>query len=730
MFNGRVTPFSLFRRAVAAAAAGALVIGATLLSAASAGVNTPHSGWYSGNPLLGPNTISDLACAGTTCYGSGTFGTLLKSTDGGATWRGIVTGITADLTRVRLIGGSAERIVTGGGCSVRRSDDGGESFSRLPFTASDRSCPAGVAALAFPSASVGYLVLSNASVLSTADGGGTFSRKTAVPGGQVTDILCTSDTTCFATAGGSIQRTTDGAGSWTQLASGSPPLNGLELADPTTLYAVGNALTVLKSADGGVTWAKKDVAGTPAGDLTSIRCASAAACAISTRRGNQILRTTDGGDTFASVVPSSDATFAVEFVPPTRAIAAGALGSAEISTDAGATWRAVGRRVAGTFSVLHAVSQSVAYAGGEDGVLARTIDGGQSWTNVSAPTAANVVQIAAASAQRVFVLARGGTLQRSDNGGVSYKLLNTGTTTAPRAIVSLRDNLVLLVGPRGIRRSTDGGERFSPVQDRIARRASLTAVDRAGTAVFAYGPHRLIVSTNGGASWRRVPLPKKRAVDEVAFVSSSVGYLLDTGSRVWRTTNRGRKWTEIDSLGSNGPYALDFSDARHGYVAVAGFGSVSRERGVVLRTSDGGRSWHPQLVSPGGIQQLSTTSSTDYVLAGESSLYATTTGGDVGSPQRLALSTKSRTLKKPTRIILNGRLSPADGGEEVVVAMRSGVTWSVQIATVASNGTFVTRWRVAGTARFVAQILGDADHAGAGTRPLTVKVRKRVTKRR
>jgi photosystem II stability/assembly factor-like uncharacterized protein len=722
--------FRQARRSVAAAAAGGLLIGVTLLSVASAGVNTPQSGWYSGNPLLGPNTLSDLACAGATCYGSGAFGTLLKSTDGGATWRGIVTGITPDLPRVRLIGGSSDLVVTGGGCAVRRSDDGGESFSRLPFTPSDRSCPAGVAALAFPSASVGYLVLSNASVLSTADGGRTFSRKTAVPGGPVTDILCTSDTSCFATAGGSIQRSTDSAGSWTQVSSGSPPLNGLELADPTTLYAVGNALTVLKSTDGGAMWTKKNVAGAPAGDLVSIRCAGAAACLIATRRGNQILRTTDGGATFSSVVPSTDATSAVEFASATRAIAAGALGSAEISNDSGATWIAVGSRVAGTFSVLDAVSPSVAYAGGRDGVLARTIDGGQSWKNVSAPTAANVVGIAAATAERVFVLASDGTLQRSDNGGVSYKLLNTGTTAIPRAIVALDNNRVLLMGPRGVRRSTNGGATFSAVQDRVARRAPLTAADVAGTAVFAFSARRLIVSTNGGASWQRVPLPKKRGIFKAAFVSSRVGYLLDTGDMIWRTTNRGRKWTEIDSLGSSNGYALDFSDALHGYVAVAGFGSLPRDRGVVLRTSDGAKSWHPQLVSPQRIQQVGTTRATAYVLAGESSLYATTTGGDLGAPQRLALSTKSRTLKKPARIILNGRLSPADGGEEVVVATRSGGGWSIQTATVASNGTFVMRWRVAGTVMFVAQILGDADHAGAGTRPLTVKVSKRVPKRR
>ena len=60
-----------------------LLLAGALLSGASAGVNTPHSGWYSGNPLLGPNQLNDVACSGQTCYAAGSFGTLLKSTDAG-----------------------------------------------------------------------------------------------------------------------------------------------------------------------------------------------------------------------------------------------------------------------------------------------------------------------------------------------------------------------------------------------------------------------------------------------------------------------------------------------------------------------------------------------------------------------------------------------------------------------------------------------------------------------
>jgi hypothetical protein len=57
--------------------------------------------------------------------------------------------------------------------------------------------------------------------------------------------------------------------------------------------------------------------------------------------------------------------------------------------------------------------------------------------------------------------------------------------------------------------------------------------------------------------------------------------------------------------------------------------------------------------------------------------------------------------------------------------MRANGRWRSQVATVASNGTFVTQWRVTGKSVFVAQALGNADYAGAGTKPLLVEIRPR-----
>ena len=246
-----------------------------------------------------------------------------------------------------------------------------------------------------------------------------------------------------------------------------------------------------------------------------------------------------------------------------------------------------------------------------------------------------MIGIAAPNAERVFVLASDGSLQRSDNGGTSYKLLNAGRL--PRAIVALDGERVLLIGPTRNRRSTDAGERFSSIAAKPVRSAVLHGAARAGSAVVAYGASRLLVSTNGGASWRVLKRPRKRTIRDASFVSAAVGYVLDARGSVWRTRNGGRNWVELESLGASRAYRLAFTDARNGYVAVASF--ARQGGGFVLRTGDGGERWRPQLVSFEPLAAVETAGGTAYALAGSSSLYATTSGGDVGAARTLSLST-------------------------------------------------------------------------------------------
>src|ERR687890_2532560 len=144
------------RLAFLIASVAALVLVTLGVSAQAADVTVGQSGWNWGNPQPQGNTLHTVEFAGGRGYAAGQFGTLLRTDDGGRNWIGIPTGITSDLARIRAI--DQNTVVIGSGCVLRRSDDGGTTFKRLPFT-TETDCPATVASLSFPSPQVGYLLL-------------------------------------------------------------------------------------------------------------------------------------------------------------------------------------------------------------------------------------------------------------------------------------------------------------------------------------------------------------------------------------------------------------------------------------------------------------------------------------------------------------------------------------------------------------------------------------------
>src|SRR4051812_36561981 len=110
----------------------AAVVAVLVALPAQASVTTPKSGWNWGDPLPQGSAIRVLTFTSSRGYAVGDFGAVLRTDDGGATWAGLRTGVTADLTDLALI--SPDSLVVGGGCVLRRSDDGGRTFPRRAFT--------------------------------------------------------------------------------------------------------------------------------------------------------------------------------------------------------------------------------------------------------------------------------------------------------------------------------------------------------------------------------------------------------------------------------------------------------------------------------------------------------------------------------------------------------------------------------------------------------------------
>jgi photosystem II stability/assembly factor-like uncharacterized protein len=737
----------LLRSGGAAALAACAV--AVMSAGASANVQVGSSGWSWGNPLPQGNTLRAMAFSGTTGYAVGEFGTLLKTTDGGATWQGLPAGTFSNLTELQVL--DANTLVAGGGCVARRSTDGGQTFTRIGFTNVESDCPAdsNLAALSFLDPNLGYIFESAGQVFQTRDGGTRFAAKIAVPGTRTvgagaipTDAQFLSESTGFvSTSDGHIFQTTDSANSWKPVNDTGRAVRAMTFVSATVGYAVGDSNLFLKTSDGGATWVAKDI-GAPGGqNLTAIRCADDKVCVVTTQGGAVIGVTTDGGTTWSWPTPSTDPLFAASFASATRLVAAGQQGSTAYSDDAGKNFTPVGGRLVGAFTRVRAgqVAGS-AFAPGPDGTLGRTVDGGLTWARGNVATSQDVLDVSFPTVNDGYALDVAGGVFNTNDGGQTWATLNTGSTARARAVYAPSASVVMVIGPTGVRRSTDSGGSFAAVKGDAVSRTVLEGVDRAGSAIVAWGPQNVIKSTDKGKTWSTVLKPGKYVkkgkrkvntlgVRNVDFTDAKNGFLLDGSGRLWRTANGGKSWTELPGVGTSTARGMSFSSSKKGYLVISTFGDVRTPTGFLLRTEDGGATWHPQFVVSNPIADFGVAAggATDYLLGGQQSLLYSTTGGDRGSSSDLSIKAPKTKYSKPVHITVTGTLKPASGNERITVSYRrpGSTRWVSQTVSAAKNGSYTSSWNLSkGDNVFVAQWQGNFRSHGDGSKVLTVKVGK------
>ncbi len=759
-----------------AVAGGLLVVLLALWSAALAGavpVTVGRSGWFWGDPFPQGETLNQVAFAGARGYAAGANGTVLRSDDGGESWRGLISGTGANLTLLQEV--DPETVLVGGGCTLRESTDGGAEFHRLAVDPSEQSCASQVAGISFLSPRSGYVELADGTVLETSDGGQTVQQRTAVPlaGATAEQIYFRSASVGFAlvsgASGGRIYRTTDGAGSWTQVgaSTNNEPLYDIYFQGPTNAYAVGggdpftvdpvsNGTVLLTSEDEGEKWEERKSGeyppqeihlpeGTGVLALHQIACSEPLQCLITTGT-KTLVRTADGGETGAPVTPSEAPLSSIAFTTGLNLIGVGEAGTTVLSPDGGATFPAqISHRLGVELDPairLGSTPQS-AYVAGDAGVIAETSDGGAEWGLIHAPTTADLIDVAFPSPQVGYAVDSSGTLYRTANGGQSWAIESGGE--APSRLIAPNASTVIRVGPTGLTRSTDSGATFAAVPGTVVlgrrhgrvlrRRLSafplFAGAQIAGSAVIAWGDEA-IESLDGGASWKLIPKPLASGeVEAISFVTPTNGYEVSR-QRLFFTRNAGRSWSEISALGTGalgGEGMLSFSSVDDGY-ALSAF--AGREN-VLLRTTDGGRSWTPEVL-PRHLVSVLAGGASDYA-AGIGSLFATADGGL--SPEG---STLTLRLAGPTRVSrallhrshdvvkVSGTLSPAAGGETVRIAWRAvgGSVWHSFTTVASSGGSFSMRLgNISSSTDFVAQWTGEGALAGAGSRAVRLTVTRR-----
>jgi len=334
------------------------------------------------------NLLRAVSCpSASTCVAVGMRGSILRTTDGGAGWSSRSAGTDGDLSRIVCTQGFQHECLKEGINAVR--------------------------GVSFPDANSGFAVGSYRTVMATGDGGAHWTTQTsgtpqyssggAVPPPGLNSIACASASTCVAVGdSGSVITTADGGASWSDQPSGTQSdLLGVNCPTGSTCLAVGSGGAILRTTDSGASWTEQS-SGT-AGLLSAVNCASAADC-VAVGNFGTVLTTSDGGDTWSPGASGTTAYLdAVDCPSTSECLAVGEGGTVLRSTDGGQSWSAQDSGIGDDLMSVSCFSADRCMASGSAGTAITTADGGLTWTVHGTGTARALRAAAMPTAKRGFV---------------------------------------------------------------------------------------------------------------------------------------------------------------------------------------------------------------------------------------------------------------------------------------------------------------------------------------
>jgi photosystem II stability/assembly factor-like uncharacterized protein len=557
--------------------------------------------------------------------------TLFKTTDSGASWRAIDTGLAGNAYVTVL--------------AISRSNPPAVYiFAPTPFVPPGNPQPSG-------------------GLLRSVDGGETWKTlNLASPNASFLFVNSLAigpgkPSTLYATTNSGLLKSSDGGDSWAPLRSDMP--QGVSIAsitidsaDPTAVYASANIFSqtgprgaLFRSRDEGEHWTELDT-GSPqfafinalAVDPTSpdrIYIGSSGFLNAGPAPGG-ILKTADGGLTWDSanngLLNYDVRTVAV--APDTGTMFAGGYGGTFQSTDQGDTWNATGATAytgslaIGPGGVIYAITGRSNGCNSSESLLLKSSDGGANWTTSASPL---------------------------NTGCILNPLFNSGYR--PPLLIDPSDPNRLYLGESdsqdgysALLATTDGGANWRAPWDWFnGLRGAVLAVALApavpatlyagiddgitvfGSAFPAPDSSGLFKSTDGGNTWSRTALTqiavKFIAVDRsnprTLYAAVERHYSQPNGFQgVVKSIDAGATWTAINNglerligtrLISATALVTDRSNPQVLYLGASGAG--------VFQSSDGGATWHS--LNDG----LTSLQIRDLAVGNSGSLYAVTAGG-------------------------------------------------------------------------------------------------------
>ncbi len=512
-------------------------------------------------------------------------GEIFTTTDNGATWTVQQSPTQRDLYQVQFVNATTGWAV--GDDGVFGTTDGGRTWTQ-------QTADINALALFFLNAERGWAVGSSGRIVATTNGGRTWTRQMSGLVNSIRAVQFVDERTGFAlsTFDGLIG-TTDGGTTWRQiLGRESPELRssrgvGFTFVSPAAGFVACDDGSLLSTQDGGRTWSRQRLRpeNVSINDLRSVVFVNATTGWV-LAENNSVFGTTDGGRTWTllSTIPVNAFVNDITFTTATTGWAVGGNSTPNQgiyqsvlwrTQDGGRTWEQVRTTRINDFFSLAAPNAQTAYAVGQLAIAA-TSNGGELWTaqTIERDTTSNLFQ----SYRTVHFL-------NATTGWIAGQVGRTATTT-------------------------DGGRTWRPLpisfsDDSLlgvhfvsASQGCVVGCLHGYTRAVPQNGGRISITSDGGRTWRRAVIPAGTDIlNDVHFVSATLGWAAGRGGTVLVTSDGGQSWTRQRTNTTAELRGVFFVNDNLGW-AVGG----SAESAIVIATQDGGETWTRQ--SPPADAQL------------------------------------------------------------------------------------------------------------------------------
>lgn len=410
-------------------------------------------------------------------------------------------------------------------------------------------------------------------------------------------------------------------------------LNAVFFVDNSTGYAVGSFNTIMKTTDGGISWATQTSNNTSPG-LYDIQCPVDSLTCYATGSNGKIVKTTDGGS----------------------------------------NWILLSTGTANTLNAIDCpVDVNTCYAVGDSGKIIVTNNGGGSWVAQTSGITSTLRDITCpVDATTCFAVGDSGQILKTTNSGSSWTIVGTGGINL-KTISCPVDNMTCIISASSSQslKTIDGGVTWNNVG--TSSRWSILCPHDTNTCYSGGYGNTVEKTVDGGTTWNVVYMKGGYTINSISCpIDNSTCFIGGTYGLMAKTANGGTNWTDFTTgvTNFNVNYSIDCPlDTKTCYAA--GSSGTANE---VYKTTDGGTNWSAQSIGSSmslRVIQCPVDETTCYAVAYQK-VIKTSNGGANWSVILSKPSIEMRALNCP----LNSKICYAGGVSGTMVkTVNGGMSW-------------------------------------------------------